>query len=63
MRDRLKLNFLTLVTATIALGVAFTGFAQTAPVARPAASAPRPAASAFVTIAAARFSIRSALSR
>jgi peptidyl-prolyl cis-trans isomerase SurA len=33
MRDRLKLNFLTLVAATLALGVAVTCFAQTAPLA------------------------------
>ena len=42
MRDRLKLNFLTLVTATFALGVAATGFAQTATTASGAASAPTP---------------------
>ena len=41
MRDRLKLNFLTLVTATFLLGAAATGFAQSA-----AASAPRPATGA-----------------
>jgi peptidyl-prolyl cis-trans isomerase SurA len=41
MRDRLKLNFLTLVTATLALGFATTGFAQTA-----AASAPTPSTAA-----------------
>ena len=46
MRDRLKLNFLTLVTATFALGVAATGFAQTAPAASPAASIPTPATAA-----------------
>jgi peptidyl-prolyl cis-trans isomerase SurA len=46
MRHRLKLNFLTLVTATFALGAAVTGFAQTAPAARPAASAPTPATAA-----------------
>ena len=39
MRDRLKLNFLTLVTATFLLGAAATGFAQSA---APAASAPTP---------------------
>ena len=38
MRDRLKLNFPTLVAATLALGFAASGFAQSA-----AASAPRPA--------------------
>jgi peptidyl-prolyl cis-trans isomerase SurA len=48
MRHRLKLNFLTLVTATFALGVAVTGFAQTAPLARPAASAPTPSTAAPV---------------
>jgi len=41
MRDRLKLNFLTLVTATLALGFAAPGFAQSA-----AASAPTPATAA-----------------
>ncbi len=46
MRDRLKLNFLTLVTATFALGVAATGFAQTAPAAAPAASIPTPSTAA-----------------
>ena len=46
MRDRLKLNFLTLVIATFALGVAATGFAQTAPAASPAASIPTPATAA-----------------
>ena len=46
MRDRLKLNFLTLVTATFALGAAATGFAQTAPVAKPAASVPTPSTAA-----------------
>jgi peptidyl-prolyl cis-trans isomerase SurA len=43
MRDRLKLNFLTLVTASLALGLASTGFAQNLPAAAAAASAPRPA--------------------
>ena len=43
MRDRLKLNFLTLVTATFVLGVATTGFAQTAAT---AASAPSPSTGA-----------------
>ena len=46
MRDRLKLNFLTLVTATFALGAAATGFAQTAPAAAPAASIPTPSTAA-----------------
>jgi len=46
MRHRLKLNFLTLVTAIFALGAAVTGFAQTAPAAKPAASAPTPATAA-----------------
>jgi peptidyl-prolyl cis-trans isomerase SurA len=40
MRDRLKLNFLTLVTAAFVLGVATTSFAQTA------ASAPSPSTGA-----------------
>ena len=43
MRDRLKLNFLTLVTASLAFGLASTGFAQKLPTAGAAASAPRPA--------------------
>ena len=43
MRDRLKLNFLTLVTATFLLGAAAAGFAQSA---APAASAPTPATGA-----------------
>jgi peptidyl-prolyl cis-trans isomerase SurA len=47
MRDRLKLNFLTLVTATFALGIAATGLAQTAPV---AASAPRPSTGAPIPL-------------
>ena len=47
MRDRLKLNFLTLVTATFALGVAATGFAQTAAT---AASAPTPSTGAPIPI-------------
>ena len=42
MRDRLKLNFLTLVTATLALGVAVTCLAQTAPLATPSTAAPQP---------------------
>jgi peptidyl-prolyl cis-trans isomerase SurA len=42
MRDRLKLNFLTLVAATLALGVAVTCFAQTAPLATPSTGAPLP---------------------
>jgi peptidyl-prolyl cis-trans isomerase SurA len=42
MRDRLKLNFLTLVAATLALGVAATCFAQTAPLATPSTAAPMP---------------------
>ncbi len=42
MRDRLKLNFLTLVAATLALGVAVTCFAQTAPLATPSTAAPLP---------------------
>ncbi len=42
MRDRLKLNFLTLVVATFALGAAVTGFAQTAPLAVPSTAAPLP---------------------
>jgi peptidyl-prolyl cis-trans isomerase SurA len=42
----LKLNFLTLVTATLALGVAATGFAQIAPAASPAASVPKPSTAA-----------------
>ena len=46
MRDRLKLNFLTLVTATFALGVAVPGFAQIAPAASPAASIPTPSTAA-----------------
>ena len=46
MRDRLKLNFLTLVTATFALGVAVPGFAQIAPAASPAASLPTPSTAA-----------------
>jgi peptidyl-prolyl cis-trans isomerase SurA len=46
MRHRLKLNFLSLVTAVLALGAAVTGFAQTAPAAKPAASAPTPATAA-----------------
>jgi len=46
MRDRLKLNFLTLVTATFALGAAATGFAQSAPAAAPAASIPTPSTAA-----------------
>lgn len=40
MRDRLKLKFLTLVAATLALGVAVTSFAQTAPLATPSTAAP-----------------------
>ncbi|MEO5689342.1 MAG: peptidylprolyl isomerase [Burkholderiaceae bacterium] len=47
MRDRLKLNFLTLVTATFALGIAATGLAQTAPF---AASAPRPSTGAPIPL-------------
>ena len=43
MRDRLKLNFLTLVTAAFALGGAATAFAQSAAT---AASAPTPATGA-----------------
>lgn len=43
MRDRLKLNFLTLVTATFLLGTAAAGFAQSA---APAASAPMPSTGA-----------------
>ena len=46
MRDRLKLNFLTLVTATFAFGAAATGFAQSAPAAAPAASIPTPSTAA-----------------
>ena len=46
MRDRLKLNFLTLVTATFALGVAVPGFAQIAPAASRAASIPTPSTAA-----------------
>ena len=46
MRGRLKLNFLTLVTATFALGIAATGFAQSAPAASPAASLPTPSTAA-----------------
>ncbi len=42
MRDRLKLKFLTLVAATLALGVAVTSFAQTAPLATPSTAAPLP---------------------
>jgi len=42
MRDRLKLNFPTLVFATLALGVAVTCFAQTAPFATPSTGAPLP---------------------
>jgi len=42
MRDRLKLNFLSLVAATLALGVAVTCFAQTAPLATPSTGAPLP---------------------
>ena len=44
MRDRLKLNFLTLVTATLALGFAASGFAQTARGARAAVPTPATAA-------------------
>ena len=47
MRDRLKLNFLTLVAATFALGAAATGFAQTAAT---AASAPAPSTGAPIPI-------------
>lgn len=46
MRDRLKLNFPTLVTATLALGVAVAALAQTAPAGElptPATAAPTPA--------------------
>ncbi len=46
MRDRLKLNFPTLVTATLALGVAVAALAQTAPAGAlptPATAAPTPA--------------------
>jgi peptidyl-prolyl cis-trans isomerase SurA len=52
MRDRLKLNFLTLVAAALAVGSAASGFAQTspepatAPVFAPVASAPFAAAPA-----------------
>lgn len=47
MRDRLKLNFLSLLTATLALLVATNGFAQRVPVAEAAtASAPRPSTAA-----------------
>jgi peptidyl-prolyl cis-trans isomerase SurA len=47
MRDRLKPTFLTLVAATLVLGVAVTGFAQTAPV---AASAPMPSTGAPIPL-------------
>jgi peptidyl-prolyl cis-trans isomerase SurA len=47
MRDRLKLNFLTLLTATFALGIAAAGWAQTAPV---AASAPAPSTGAPIPL-------------
>jgi peptidyl-prolyl cis-trans isomerase SurA len=47
MRDRLKPNFLTLVTATFALGTAATGFAQ---IAATAASAPMPSTGAPIPI-------------
>jgi peptidyl-prolyl cis-trans isomerase SurA len=42
MRDRLKLNFLTLVAATLALGVAVTCFAQSEPLATPSTGVPLP---------------------
>jgi peptidyl-prolyl cis-trans isomerase SurA len=42
MRDRLKLNFLTLVVATLTLAATLPGFAQTAPASAPAGAASSP---------------------
>ncbi len=51
MRHRLKLNFLTLVAATLAFGVGAPGYAQIAPAPAPAAAtAPAPAASGFAAM-------------
>jgi len=57
MRDRLKLNFLTLVAAALAWGTAASGFAQAAPAAAPASAAA--SAAPFITVAPAPAAVAS----